>query len=827
MAIGTNVILCTAADCSGNTNQCTFDVIVQDTTPPTISCPSNVTVECGQPTDPSSTGIATASDTCDATPTVTFTDVVSGSCPQTITRTWKATDASGNPATCTQTINVRDTTPPTISCPPDKQLQCGDSTDPSNTGMATATDTCSTNVTISYTDAAGLANCTGKPGIDRTWKATDACGNPSICVQHITYVDTTAPTVTVPAGSNLGCNPATLPTDASVKALVTATDNCGVPTVNVSHVDTNSGCVVTRTFTVTATDGCGNTSAAQTVVYNWTADTTPPTVTVPTGSNLGCNPATLPTDASVKALVTATDNCSVPSVNVTHVDTNSGCAVTRTFTVTATDGCGNTSAAQTVVYTWTADTTPPSITCPDPVTVQCASNVPPANVASVIASDNCGAVTVSFVGDVVTNQTCANKFTILRTYKAVDACGNSATCTQTITINDTTRPSITCPANVTVGLSSLCTNVVPATNPAIAAFLNGVTASDNCGGSVTVANNAPSSFPVGTNTVTFTATDSCGNTTNCQAKVIVAAQSAACHPIQTEFENHRCYFDKYALTSQHGFFHGDVTFTGGDMASDFRVVPGHTAKGTVKVTIGGKVVYCNDHITYTVYDCDDPTDNREKWEYDAGPNEKITFRWLETQQFDATRDPNVPKSAATGNKNVGMLSSQFIHTDETRYRFYFNQATLPIEIRINGIKLLSVNSSGQVSTAYPYWKNGKMVDVLYPDRLQPGDVVVYDTDSNSSNGAIYTQSVSADGNCRDEYFAAGGKFFIKVPVAGLTHTQSSRGSKVEFTIGQTGVTLVGCGQDVIDDNSCTPIGHDWKFHDGDEDDCERDVEADD
>ena len=61
LGIGTHVILCTAADCSGNTNQCTFDVIVQDTTPPTISCPSNVTVECGQSTDPSSTGIATAS----------------------------------------------------------------------------------------------------------------------------------------------------------------------------------------------------------------------------------------------------------------------------------------------------------------------------------------------------------------------------------------------------------------------------------------------------------------------------------------------------------------------------------------------------------------------------------------------------------------------------------------------------------------------------------------------------------------------------------------------------------------------------------------------
>jgi len=144
-------------------------------------------------------------------------------------------------------------------------------------------------------------------------------------------------------------------------ALVTATDNCsGMPAINVGHTDATSGCTLTRTFTVTATDGCGNTSAAKTVVYTWTVDTTPPVVTVPAGSNLGCNPTNLPTDASVKALVTATDNCGVATTNVSHVVTTNGCTVTSTFTVTATDGCGNTSAAKTVIYTWSQDSVPPA-----------------------------------------------------------------------------------------------------------------------------------------------------------------------------------------------------------------------------------------------------------------------------------------------------------------------------------------------------------------------------------------------------------------------------------------------------------------------------------
>src|SRR5207247_1403253 len=46
------------------------------------------------------------------------------------------------------------------------------------------------------------------------------------------------------------------------------------------------------------------------------------------------------------------------------------------------------------------------------------------------------------------------------------------------------------------------------------------TASDNCG-AVTVTSNAPAQFPTGTNLVTWTATDSSGNTASCQQRVIV------------------------------------------------------------------------------------------------------------------------------------------------------------------------------------------------------------------------------------------------------------------------------------------------------------------
>src|SRR6185295_9184516 len=120
----------------------------------------------------------------------------------------------------------------------------------------------------------------------------------------------------------------------------------------------------------------------------------------------------------------------------------------------ATDDCGNTSTCSASIFV--QDTTPPTITCPMPVTVQCASLVPTPNAASVISIDLCDPTpVVTFVSDVTVNQTCANKYMVNRTYQSTDACGNIATCVQVITVFDNTPPSITCPPSVTVQCASL------------------------------------------------------------------------------------------------------------------------------------------------------------------------------------------------------------------------------------------------------------------------------------------------------------------------------------------------------------------------------------
>jgi hypothetical protein len=410
-------------------------------------------------------------------------------------------DCTGTPQGCT------------ITCPADKQVECGSSTDPSFTGTPTVTGGC----TASHSDS--FAPGCGNTGvITRTWSVTDAQGLTTSCTQTITIVDTTLPTITTcPTGNDLGCNPTTLPTCDSVKAQVVAGDTCSSVTLNCQQGDSDSGCTHTRTFTITAKDACGNVSSPCTVTYTWTVDTTPPTITTcPTGSDLGCNPTTLPTCDSVKAQVVASDTCSSVTLSCRQGDSDSGCTHTRTFTITAKDACGNVSSPCTVTYTWTVDTTPPTITtCPtggflgcNPTTLPTCDSVK----AQVVASDTCSSVTLNCQqGDSDSGCTHTRTFTIT----AKDACGNvSSPCTVTYTWTvDTTPPVVSCPNSFSVQLKP------GDTCPPSVRFT--VTATDNCTGTPTIsciasgATTGPvtsgSTFNVGVTTVTCTAQDTCGN----------------------------------------------------------------------------------------------------------------------------------------------------------------------------------------------------------------------------------------------------------------------------------------------------------------------------
>src|SRR5439155_8549385 len=83
---------------------------------------------------------------------------------------------------------------------------------------------------------------------------------------------------------------------------------------------------------------------------------------------------------------------------------------------------------------------------------------------------------------------------------------------QRVVVRDNQAPTITCPADVTVNVNS-CGCFAPGMAP-------GNSTADVCCCNVTITSNAPAQFPTGTNLVTWTATDSSGNTAICQQRVV-------------------------------------------------------------------------------------------------------------------------------------------------------------------------------------------------------------------------------------------------------------------------------------------------------------------
>jgi HYR domain len=493
----------TATDACGNSTNAVQTVTVRDSTPPVLTLPASVVLECPADVSTNKNGVATATDACGAV-AIVYSDSVSNSCgnTKTIWRTWTATDACGNASTGVQTLTVRDTTAPTLTCPADVVLECPADVSTNKNGMATASDACST-VVITYSDSVSNS-CGGTKTIWRTWTATDACGNAANAVQTLTVRDTSAPALIVPPSVVLEC-PADVSTNKNGSA--TAIDACGAVAITYSDVASNS-CANTKTIwrTWTATDACGNhTNAVQTLTVR---DTTPPALTVPASVVLEC-PADVSTNRNGAA--TATDACG--AVAVTYSDSVSdSCGGTKVISRlwTATDACGNASSAMQTLTV--RDTTAPTVTAPANVVLECPADVSTNKNGMATALDACGTVAITY-SDSISNS-CGGTKTILRTWTATDACGNAASAVQTLTVRDTSRPALVCPANVVLE----CPATDTSTNVTGAA-----TATDACGAVTVTYSDVVTNTCGATKTIwrTWTATDGCGNATNAVQTITV------------------------------------------------------------------------------------------------------------------------------------------------------------------------------------------------------------------------------------------------------------------------------------------------------------------
>ena len=156
----------------------------------------------------------------------------------------------------------------------------------------------------------------------RFWKATDACGKYSNCLQYIIVEDNTAPTLTgTPYAGSTGTNACMA--NAAAAAPFSATnatqgysDNCngGVTATltNTNVAGTNCAWMVTYTFTIT--DACGNALSGQTYSNRGSDQTAPALTGTGYGGTTGTNAcmanaaAAAPFNAG-NAIQGYTDNC--------------------------------------------------------------------------------------------------------------------------------------------------------------------------------------------------------------------------------------------------------------------------------------------------------------------------------------------------------------------------------------------------------------------------------------------------------------------------------------------------------------------------------------
>ncbi|MBI2927593.1 MAG: HYR domain-containing protein, partial [Verrucomicrobia bacterium] len=382
--------------------------------------------------------------------------VVPGSClkESIITRTWQAVDSAGNSTTGDQTITITDTEPPVLTLPPALTIDCDESTDPTNTGSATATDNCDGALVLGrlwineihydnggsdtneFVEIAGLAGtvlngselvlyngANGKPYGSLALSGVipdEGCGFGAVMFWGTNFTFTSGSNIQngSPDGIALVAGPnhevlQFLSYEGVFTAVGGPADGLMSQDIGVSETDPGTPAGFSLQLR-----GAGNKYAD----FAWAA----PSPSSPGSLNSGQTIS--PCGASTSILFSDT---------VTPGACPETYTITRTWT--ATDVCSNQSTGVQVITV--QDTTPPVLTlCPANVTVECTADTTPAALGTATATDNCDStptITFSDASTQTSTGACTDQnYTLTRTWRATDNCGNFSECVQTITVQD-------------------------------------------------------------------------------------------------------------------------------------------------------------------------------------------------------------------------------------------------------------------------------------------------------------------------------------------------------------------------------------------------------
>ena len=492
--IGETIVTWAATDLAGNVSNFMQKVTIADTIVPILQVPEDIVMEATSLNQNEiNLGEAVASDNGEIVSMI-------NDAPQffaigdTIV-TWSVADSSGNVSNDTQLVSVVDTTAPEVSSFEDVIVEAISI----NENIVSLVNPYVSDIqeVIIYNDAPELFPV-GETII--TWIVTDASGNHSVSTQTVSVIDTTIPDFTVP--EDLTVEATSLESTLVEIGQAQAEDITGISSIVNNAPETFP--LGSTVVSWSATDNYSNTvTSDQTITV---VDTTAPTITPEQDIVVeAVDPIMNHIELNVP---NATDSVGIESIVNDSPDTFPFGSTVVTWTVT--DTYGNSSQVTQVVTV--VDTTAPEVFIPSDIVAEAvgiSNNV--VELGTATASDIIDSVSISnnAPGFYPIGETTV-------TWTATDSSGNSATATQTVTIIDTTAPSIIAPDSATAEATSVGSNTVELGNPI----------SNDLIDIPIISNNAPGFYPIGETTVTWTATDSSGNSATATQTVTIIDTTA-------------------------------------------------------------------------------------------------------------------------------------------------------------------------------------------------------------------------------------------------------------------------------------------------------------
>jgi HYR domain len=432
------IVTVTGTDSCGNEASVTYDTRI-DTTAPVVAPPTDVTVGCTDPTDPSATGTATVTDNCDVSTTtlaplslasVDFTDFTGTG--------FSPTPAAGQlDSDVWQVDGLSD----------DADMDFGDTKTSGDFARGISSGAVGSGGVYAFDVGGGNIAMGIQPGGSDYTPGTQIFRD---------IVNTTGETIT---SLDLSYRIYVLNDQGRANSFnfahsadgVTFTDEPSLDYTSVEAIDALGWVAVDRSISLSVSIPPGGIYYLQ-----WSGNDV---------SGGGSRDEFALDDILAATTVSVTSG----GPSLTYSDSTAGtCPVVITRSWSSTDSSGNIgSADQTITV---EDSVPPilsgqgadsAIECPaEPV------------FTAPTASDDCGAATVVEISDTITPAACEGTYIRTMTWKAVDECGNeSAPVSQSITVQDSTGPMIAKPADVTLACGS------PDTSPDATGW---ATAVDSC-----------------------------------------------------------------------------------------------------------------------------------------------------------------------------------------------------------------------------------------------------------------------------------------------------------------------------------------------------------